>query len=111
MNNERLEATELRIANGRFHGGTELNESVEVDSGYIFMEAVAGHTRRRLAWNWLASALRLPQRRATVRDFRGAETRVATEPWLPISINGEVLSGTQVVARVGSGVIEVTAPA
>ena len=111
VNNERMEATEVRIANGRFHGGTELVDDAEVDSGEIVVQVVTGHTRRHLLWNWTASILRLPQRRATVRDFHGVEMRVATEPPLPISIDGEVVARTPVTARVAKAVIEVAAPA
>ena len=38
----RLWATEVRIANGRFHGGVELIENADVESGQILVQAVAG---------------------------------------------------------------------
>ena len=110
VNNEQLEATEVRIANGRFHGGTELVEEARVDSGEIIIQVVTGRTRRHLLWNWFTSALRLPQRHATVREFKGVEMRIATDPPLPISIDGEVLARTPVTARVARGAIEIAAP-
>src|SRR5687767_1513887 len=50
-----LTALELRIANGRFHGGVEVVDDAEVDSGEIVVQAVLGHYRRILVWNWLAT--------------------------------------------------------
>ena len=110
VNGERMAATEVRIANGSYHGGTELVDEAEVDSGQIVVQVVAGTGRRHLAWNWIASILRLPARHATTREITGREMRIETEPRLPISIDGEVLAKTPATARVARGVIEVAAP-
>ena len=110
VNGERMAATEVRIANGSYHGGTELVDDAEVDSGQIVVQVVTGTGRRHLAWNWIASILRLPARHATTREITGREIRIETEPRLPISIDGEVLARTPVTARVARGVIEVAAP-
>ena len=40
-----IAAVEVRIANGAFHGGTELVEDAEVDSGRIIVQAVLGRSR------------------------------------------------------------------
>jgi len=110
VGNETLDAVEVRIANGSYHGGTELIESAEVDSGQIVVQVVIGNARHRLAWSWAASILKLQARKQTVREFRGTELRIMTEPPLPISIDGEVLAHTPVTARVARAVIEVAAP-
>lgn len=110
VGNETLDAVEVRIANGRYHGGTELIESASVDNGEIVVQVVLGNARHRLAWSWAASIMKLQARKKTVREFRGTELRLATEPPLPISIDGEVLAHTPVAARVAKGVIEVAAP-
>ena len=107
---ERLHVVEVRISNGPYHGGTELVESAEVDSGEIVVQAVLGHVKRRLVKNWVASVLRLDARHEDVREFHGRSIRLATEPRLPISIDGEVLARTPVTARIAAGVIEVMAP-
>ncbi|MBU3076340.1 diacylglycerol kinase [Sphingomonas sp. XMGL2] len=106
-----MDALEVRIANGPFHGGTEMVEGADVASGEIVVQAVEGRSRHRLIWSWLASLLRLRSRKQTVREFRGASLRIATEPRLPLSIDGEVLARTPVTARIAAGVIEVAAPA
>ena len=108
---ERLRVVEVRISNGPYHGGTELVESAEVDSGEIVVQAVVGHVKRRLVSNWTASVLRLPARHEDVREFRGQAIRLATEPVLPISIDGELLARTPVTAKIAAGIIEVMAPA
>ena len=107
---ERLRVVEVRISNGPYHGGTELVTSAEVDSGEIVVQAVVGHMKRRLVVNWAASVLRLSARHDQVREFHGRSLRLATEPVLPVSIDGELLARTPVVARIAAGVIEVMAP-
>jgi YegS/Rv2252/BmrU family lipid kinase len=107
---ERLAVVEVRISNGPYHGGTELNEQAAVDNGMIVVQAVTGHARTRLIKNWAASILRLDARHETVRHFSGTELRIATEPPMAISIDGELLARTPVTARVAAGVIEVLVP-
>lgn len=106
----RLRAVEVRISNGPFHGGTELVDEAGVASGEIVVQVVKGPTKSRLVRNWAASVLRLEARKEDVVSFRGQSLRVATEPVLPISIDGEVLAMTPVVAKVAPGVIEVMVP-
>jgi YegS/Rv2252/BmrU family lipid kinase len=110
VGNETIDAVEVRIANGRFHGGTELVEEARLDSGEIVVQAVIGDARHRLVWSWAASILKLRARKRTVREFHGSELRIVTDPPLPISIDGEVLAHTPCTARVASGIIEVAAP-
>jgi YegS/Rv2252/BmrU family lipid kinase len=108
---QHLKVVEVRIANGRYHGGTELMDEAEVDSGEIVIEAVRGHVKRRLIANWVENVLRLSHRREDTTVFRGKEIRIDTRPRLPISIDGEVLAHTPTVAKVAAGVIEVMVPA
>jgi YegS/Rv2252/BmrU family lipid kinase len=107
---QRVRAVEVRIANGPYHGGTELIDDARVDSGEIVVQAVTGHVKRRLIASWAASVLRLEARHATTIEFKGKSLRIATEPRLPISIDGEVLAKTPVTASIAAGVIEVMAP-
>lgn len=106
----RLRVVEVRISNGPYHGGTELVDAASVDSGEIVVQAVTGHLRRRLIKNWAAAFVRHSARHDNTIDFRGRAIRVATEPPLPISIDGEVLARTPVTARVAPGVIRVMVP-
>jgi len=106
-----LRAVEVRIANGRYHGGQEMMEDAQVDSGEIVVEVVRGHLRSRLVYNWAANYLRLPQRREKVTVFTGTSIRIDSDKPRPISIDGEVLAKTPVTAKVAAGVIEVMVPA
>ena len=103
-------ATEVRIANGKFQGGTELIDDADPQSGELVVQAVIGRTRFSLLKSWSASALRLPHRHATTQEFHGREMRIETIPPLPISIDGEVLAHTPVTARVAARVIEMALP-
>jgi diacylglycerol kinase family enzyme len=100
----------VRIANGRYHGGVELIESAKVDSGVIVVQAVVGRTVLPLIWNWVGSMLRLPARQGPTQEFRGKSLRIVTRPRQPISIDGEVLAKTPVLAKIAIGVVEVAAP-
>ena len=108
---ERLRVVEVRISNGPYHGGTQLVDAASVDSGEIVVQAVIGHEKAHLVRNWAASLLRLASRHKDTRDFRGKSICIATEPPLPISIDGEVLAHTPVTARIAAGVIDVMVPA
>lgn len=107
---KRLRVVEVRIANGRFHGGTELIDEAQVDSGEIVVQVVQGHARRRLLRNWVNGVLRREARHEDTLSFSGKSLRIATEPPLPISIDGEVLAHTPVTARIAPAVIDVMVP-
>ena len=106
-----LTALEVRIANGRFHGGVEIVETSDVDSGTIVIQAVTGHYRWKLVWNWFATYFRLPARHETITEFHGRSMRIETRPPLKISIDGEVLGHTPALVEVASRAIEVVVPA
>jgi YegS/Rv2252/BmrU family lipid kinase len=108
---ERLWATEVRIANGTHHGGVELVESQELDSGEIVIQAVTGESIWGLAWSWLSTILKLRARHGTTREFRGRRMKLDTRPRLKISVDGEISAKTPVTVSVAGGAIEVAAPA
>jgi YegS/Rv2252/BmrU family lipid kinase len=106
----RLSALEVRIANGRFHGGVEIVEDSDVDSGDIVVQAVTGRARLTLVRNWLATLLGLGQPRETIVEFRGRSLRLMTEPPLAISIDGEVTARTPALVEVARCAIQVVVP-
>jgi YegS/Rv2252/BmrU family lipid kinase len=106
----RLWATEARIANGRFHGGLELIESADVDSGDIVVQAVQGRSVLRLGWSYLASAIKADARHRTVREFRGKRMRIDTHPHMRVSIDGELGPETPFEASVVPNAVWVAAP-
>lgn len=107
---ETLWATEVRIANGGFHGGVEVVEEAEIDSGEIVVQAVTGRSTWRLAWDWLAKYFKLPAREAVTREFRGRKLRIETDPPLRVSIDGEVLTRTPADVEVATRAVEVVVP-
>lgn len=106
---ETLDALEVRIANGAYHGGTELVDT-EVDDGAIVIQVIEGRNRWKLLWSWGMSLFGRDRARRTVREFRGRTFRIATDPPLPISIDGEVLATTPVTARVARRAILMAMP-
>ena len=107
---ESLQALEVRIANGGYHGGTELVET-DVENGQIVIQAVVGSARTKLLWSWGLSLIGPQRERGTLREFRGTSFRLKTEPPLPISIDGEVLAKTPVTASVSAKAIRMVVPA
>ena len=106
---ETVEALELRIANGAFHGGAELVKT-EADSGEIVIQAVIGTARTKLLWSWGLSLLGPDHVRGTVQEWRGREFRITTDPPLPISIDGEVLAETPIKASLARKAIRMAVP-
>lgn len=107
----RMWSTEVRILNGRFHGGVELTEKTDVDSGDIIIQAVTGRSLTRLVADWYAKFFRLRSRDAHTEDFRGTDFLLDTRPHHAISIDGEVLARTPVRVKVAAAAIDVVAPA
>jgi YegS/Rv2252/BmrU family lipid kinase len=106
----RLWATEARIANGRFHGGMELIETADLESGEIVLQAVEGRSLLRLGWSYLASALKAESRHKTVREFAGRQMRIETRPRMRVSIDGELGPETPFEARAVPDAVYVAAP-
>ena len=106
----RFWATELRIANGRFHGGVELIEAADVESGEIVVQAVRGRSLARLGWNYLAAAFKLAERRRSSREFHGRRLTISTRPAMRVSIDGELGPMTPFVASIAPGAVTVAAP-
>lgn len=106
----RMWGSEVRILNGRFHGGVEMSDNACVESGEMVIQVVTGRNRWRLAWDWYARFFRLRTRDQNVSEFRGAELKLDTRPHRKISIDGEVLARTPVTVRVAERAIDVVVP-
>ncbi len=103
-------STEVRILNGRFHGGVELSDEAEIDSGEIVVQVVIGTSKWRLLWDWFAKMFKLADRDAETHEFRGQHFHLQTEPALPISIDGEVGKKTPVDIAIARKAITVAVP-
>jgi YegS/Rv2252/BmrU family lipid kinase len=107
---EEVEALEVRIANGPYHGGVELIDDADPESGEIVVQAVVGRSAAQLGWSWFASYLKLRARKHTTIEYRGREIRVETVPPLKVSIDGEVLAKTPFTARIVPRAVAVMVP-
>ena len=104
-------ATEVRIAPGSFPGGVERVEQATVDSGQSVVQAVTGRSSLRLIWDWFAKYWKLPARHSVTEEFHAHRLHIDARPRQRISIDGEVLAKTPVVAEVAERAIEVVVPA
>jgi YegS/Rv2252/BmrU family lipid kinase len=86
----RMWATEVRIANGRYHGGVELIENADLKSGEIVIQVVRGRSIAKLGWSYFASAAKLRSRHQAVREFVGNRFKLSTKPHMKVSIDGEL---------------------
>ena len=103
-------ATEARIANGTHHGGVELVEEADLQSGDIVIQAVTGRSLWGLAWSWFAALLKLSAKERTVTEWRGKALLLDASPAQKISVDGELSARTPVTVEVARGAIEVAAP-
>jgi YegS/Rv2252/BmrU family lipid kinase len=103
-------ATEARIANGTHHGGIELVESADLQSGEIVVQAVTGKSLAHLAWSWLATLFKLKSRDQNVTEFRGKEIRIEARPRQKVSIDGELSAKTPITVTVARAAVWVAAP-
>lgn len=108
---KRMWSTEVRILNGPYHGGVELSDHADVDTGEIVVQAVVGRSKPRLAWDWYAKFFKLRDRDAHTEEFHGTSFRIDTHPRQRISIDGEVLARTPVTVKIAAGAVEVAVPA
>ncbi len=106
-----LWATEVRIANGGYHGGVEVVEQAGVDTGEIVVQVVTGRSSLRLIWDWFAKYWKLPARHAVTEEFHARRLRLETRPRQRISIDGEVLAKTPAIVEAAERAIVVMVPA
>jgi diacylglycerol kinase family enzyme len=111
IQSQTLWATELRILNGRHHGGVALSDTADVGSRKLLLQAVVGQSKVALARDWYAKFFKLRDKDACSRDFVGECFKVTIDPPQRISIDGEVLACTPVTARIAPGAIEVAVAA
>ena len=89
-------ATEARIANGTHHGGVELVESADVDSGEIVIQAVTGTKPARARLELVRDPVQAAAAAQTVSEFAARKLTLDTRPRQKISIDGEIAAKTPV---------------
>jgi len=106
----RMWATEVRIANGRYHGGIELIENADVKSGEIVVQVVTGRSILKLGWSYFAAATKLRARHRTVREFVARQFKLSTRPHLQVSIDGEVAAETPLTVSAVADAVKIAVP-
>lgn len=107
----RMWAIEVRIGNGRYHGGVELMESADPENSQIVVQAVRGRSILRLGFSYIASALKLRRRNDSLREFKGTRLTLSTRPPVQVSIDGEVGPATPLEISVAPNAVTMAAPA
>jgi YegS/Rv2252/BmrU family lipid kinase len=103
-------ATEVRIANGGYFGGVELVEDAEVDSGEIVVQIVTGKSQRNLVNSWVSNMLKLRHRDQWQAEIHAREIRLATEPVMDVTIDGELATKTPIDVRIVPDAVVIAAP-
>ena len=106
----RVWATEVRIANGGYFGGVELVEGAEVDSGEIIVQIVTGKSQRNLVNSWLSNMLKLRHRDQWQAEIRARDIRLATEPPMDVTVDGELSTKTPIHVSIVPDAVVIAAP-
>ncbi|WP_265571244.1 diacylglycerol/lipid kinase family protein [Sphingomicrobium nitratireducens] len=104
-------ATEVRIANGNFHGGVELVEDADIEDGRITVQAITGKSLWHLAWSWLTTVLHLRAREQTWTEWEAPSLKLDTRPRRKISVDGEIRASTPCEVKAAPRAIRVVVPA
>jgi diacylglycerol kinase family enzyme len=103
-------ATEVRIANGGYFGGVELVEGAEVDSGEIIIQIVTGKSQRNLLNSWISNMLKLRHRDQWQAEIHARDIRLATEPAMDVTIDGELATKTPIHVCIVPDAVVIAAP-
>lgn len=103
-------ATEVRIANGGYFGGVELVEEAELDSGEIIVQIVTGRSSGNLAKSWFWNMLRLRHRDQWQAEIRARKVKLATEPVMDVTIDGELATKTPITVTIAPRAVAIAAP-
>ena len=103
-------STEVRIANGRYHGGVELVQHADLEDDTITVDAVMGSSLLKLALNWILVLLHLRAQDRTMVEIDSDCLRIETDPPQEISIDGEIRARTPADIRVLTDAVAVAFP-
>lgn len=110
IDGECVKALEVRILNGGFHGGAQLEDKADPQSGEIIIQVVPGRSRVSLLKSWGASLLRLEARKNTTREFHGRSLLLETTPSMKIAVDGEITTRTPVTVSVAADALRMMLP-
>ncbi|CAA9385127.1 MAG: hypothetical protein AVDCRST_MAG75-1233 [uncultured Propionibacteriaceae bacterium] len=106
----RIHTHQVVIANGAFHGGTLIGHDVSIDDSELAAFWL-GDSRRSGFIRDVALFMLARGRRSGHRNFRSAASvLVATEPELPIEVDGELRGTTPVLISVAPEALKIMVP-
>jgi YegS/Rv2252/BmrU family lipid kinase len=105
-----VEALDLRIANGPYHGGVVAVPDASVDSRELAVRIIKGSSKWTLARVWANIYRGAAQDPAAVEILRVRELAISTDPQQPVSVDGEVVAQTPVRISVASQALRLMVP-
>lgn len=105
-----LEALDMRIANGPFHGGMVAVPGANVESRDLVVRVIKGNSKWTFPRVWAAIARGHPLDPALVEIMRVRRLVVTTEPKQAVSVDGEVVAETPITISVAAGALRLMVP-
>lgn len=105
-----LEALDLRIANGPYHGGMVAVPGASVASPDLMVRVIKGTSKWGIVRAWADIARGRSPDPAVVNILRVRQLTVTTEPKQAVSVDGEVVTETPVTISVAGKALQLMAP-
>lgn len=105
-----IEALDLRIANGPYHGGMVAVPGAGVDSRDLAVRIIKGGSKWTLPRVWADIARGAALDPESVEVLRVRELAISTDPQQPVSVDGEVVAQTPVRISVASKALRLMVP-
>lgn len=105
-----VEALEVRIANGQHQGGVVVASEASVESQDLAVQVIRGRSPWTIARFWLRALVGLAPPPEDVLLVRGDALRIDATPRQYVSIDGEPVAQTPVLAAVSRQSLHVLAP-
>ncbi|MET0745678.1 MAG: YegS/Rv2252/BmrU family lipid kinase [Microvirga sp.] len=107
---EAVQAYDIRIANGPYHGGFPALPDASLDSGDLVVRVIAGPSPWSLGKVWMRIVLGRPIDPSLVRIFRARTIEIAAEPQQFVSVDGEVVTQTPARISIMPGALRLMVP-
>lgn len=95
-----IEALDVLVSNGPFHGGILVAGSADVESRELVVRVIKGRSPASLAMAWLRIVLRRPEGPDQVEVVHARHLEIDAVPRQYVSIDGEVVTQTPVTAKI-----------
>ena len=107
---EHIQALDIRIANGPYHGGFPALPEASLDSGDLVVRVIKGPSPWALGQVWMRIVLGRPIDPSLVRIFRARRIEITADPAQFVSVDGEVVTRTPARISVMPGALRLMVP-